>query len=136
MDKLVELVINEFTNSRQKVKSGMPQRLSVSSILFLIYISRECAIVGKQLPNITYELFINDLGFIIAERFISKIAKTLKKVTHILFEWGTNNAVIYDMSRMEIILFSKARQQKLTRILEIRIRVGKKTVLLKKDAIK
>ncbi len=132
----MELVINEFTNSRQKVKSGMPQRLSVSSILFLIYISRECAIVGKQLPNITYELFINDLGFIIAERFISKIAKTLKKVTHILFEWGTNNAVIYDMSRMEIILFSKARQQKLTRILEIRIRVGKKTVLLKKDAIK
>lgn len=131
----MELVINEFTNLRQKVESGIPQGSPISPILFLIYINGVFAVIEKQLLNITCESFIDDLSFIIADRFISKIAKTLKKARHIVLKWGANNAVIYDISRTEAVIFSKARQQKLTKVLEIRIRVDKETVLFKKDAI-
>ncbi len=55
-------------------------------------------------------LFIDDLGFITADRSISKIAKTLEKVGQIALEWGANNAVKYDISKTEALLFSKARR--------------------------
>lgn len=63
-----------------------------------------------------------------------KITKTLKKAGHIALEWGAKNAVTYDMSKTEAVLFSKARQQKLTRLLETRLRVSGETLLFEKDA--
>lgn len=38
------------------------------------------------------------------------------------------------MSKTEVVLFSKARRQKLTKLLENRLRVGGETVLFRKDA--
>lgn len=35
-NRLVELIINRFTNPRQKIESGIPQELLVFPILFLI----------------------------------------------------------------------------------------------------
>ena len=133
-DRSVELVVDGFTNPRQKIESGIPQGSPVSPILFLIYISGVFSVVEKQLLNVTCVSFVDDLGFITADRSISKIAKTVEKAGHIVLEWGANNAVTYDMSKTEAILFSKARRQKLTRLLETRLRVGGETVLFKKDA--
>lgn len=62
------------------------------------------------------------------------MAKTMEKAGRIVLEWGANNAVTYDMSKTEAVLFSKARRQKLTRLLDSRLRVGGETVLFKKDA--
>ena len=132
-DRSVELVIDGFTNPRQKVESGIPQGSPVSPILFLIYISGVFSVVEKQLPNVTCVSFVDDLGFITADQSLNKIAKTLEKAGRIVLEWGVNNAVTYDMSKTEAVLFSKARRQKLTRLLETRLRVGGETVLFKKD---
>ena len=129
----MELVIDGFTNPRQKVESGIPQGSPVSPILFLIYISGVFSVVEKQLPNVTCVSFVDDLGFITADQSLNKIAKTLEKAGRIVLEWGVNNAVTYDMSKTEAVLFSKARRQKLTRLLETRLRVGGETVLFKKD---
>lgn len=133
-DRSVELVIDGFTNPRQKVESGIPQGLPVSQILFLIYISGVFFVVEEHLPNVTCVSFVDDLGFITADRSISKIAKTLEKAGNIVLEWRANNTVIYGISKTEAVLFSKARQQKLTRLLKTRLRVGGETVLFKKDA--
>ena len=86
MDRSVKLVIDEFTNLRQKVESRIPKRSPVTPILFLIYISAVFAVVEEQLPNITCVSFVDNLGFITADRSISKIAKTLKKTGHIVLE--------------------------------------------------
>ena len=117
-NRSVELVIDGFTNPRQKVESGIPQGSPVSPILFLIYISGVFSKIEEQLPDITCFFFIDDLGFLIADRSISKIAKTLEKVGQIALEWGANNAVTYDTSKTEAVLFSRARRQKLTKLLE------------------
>lgn len=78
--------------------------------------------------------FVDDLGFITADWSINKIAKTLEKAGDIVVEWGVSNAVTYDMSKTEAVLFSKARRQKLAKLLETRMRIGGETVSFKKDA--
>lgn len=100
----------------------------------MIYISGVFSVVEKQLPNVTCVSSVDDLGFITADRSISKIAKTTKKAGHIMLEWGANNAVTHDMSKTEAVLFLKARWQKFTRLLETRLRVAGETVLFKKNA--
>ena len=85
-DRSVELVIDRFTNPKQKVESKIPQGSLASPILFLIYISPVFFIVEKQLPHVICVSFVDDLGFITANQSISKIAKTLEKVGQIVLE--------------------------------------------------
>lgn len=115
------------------MESEIPQGLPVSSILFLIYISGIFFIVEEQLPNVTCVSFVDDLAFIIADSSISKIANTLEKAGQIVLKWRVDNAVTYNMSKMEAVLFSKARRQKLTWLLETRLKVGGKKSCLKKS---
>lgn len=134
-DRSVELVIDGFTSPRQRVKTRIPQGLPVSPILFLIYISGVFSIVEARLPNVTCLLFVDDLGFITSDRSISKVARLREKAGQIALEWEANNAVAYDMSKTEAVLFSKARCQKLTRQLsETKLRVGGESVMFKKEA--
>lgn len=51
-----------------------------------------------------------------------------------MLEWEANNAVTYPMSKKEAVLFSKACQCKLTKLLETIVKVDRKTVLYKKNA--
>ena len=133
-DKSVELVVDGFTNERQKVKSGIPQGSPVSPILFLIYISGVFSIVEEQLSQVTCISFVDDLGFIKADCSIGKIAKTLEKFGQIALKWGANNAVTYDIGKTEAVLFAKARRQKLAELLKTRLRIGREIVHFKKEA--
>lgn len=74
--------------------------------------------------------FIDNLGFLIANRSISKIAKTLEKIGQIVLEWGANNIVTYKISKTKVILFSRARWQKLTKLLEPRLSINGETIYL------
>lgn len=65
-ERLVELVINEFTNPRQKLGSRIPSRSLVSQILFLIYISEIFSMIEDQLFHVTCLFFIDDPGFLTA----------------------------------------------------------------------
>lgn len=51
----------------------------------------------------------------------------------ITLEWGANNAVTYNTSKTKAVLFSRARQQKLTKWLKTRVRIGGKTIYFKKE---
>ena len=85
-DRSVELVINGYINSRQRVESRIPQRSPVSPILFLIYISRVFSMIDNQLSHIIYLSFIDELGFLTADWSVSKIAKILEQVGQIALE--------------------------------------------------
>lgn len=62
-DRLVELVIDEFRNSRQKVELGIPQRSLVSAILFLIYINEVFSMIEDQLSHITCFFLLTTWAF-------------------------------------------------------------------------
>lgn len=51
---------------------------------------------------------MNDLQFLASDSLVKELEKNLEKVAKTVIEWGTQNAIIYDISIMEIILFSKA----------------------------
>ena len=76
----MELVIDGFTNPRQKVEAGIPQGSPVSPILFLIYISEVFSAVEAKLPNVTCVSFVDDLAFLISDSSINKVATLLGKV--------------------------------------------------------
>lgn len=56
-----------------------------------------------------------------------------EKAERIVLKLGVDNAVTYDMSKTEAVIFSKARQQKFEQLLKTRLRVDIKTILFKKE---
>ena len=114
-DRWVELVIDRFINPKCKVETGIPQESSVSPILFLIYIRGVFLEIERQLPNVTCLSFMDDLGFLVAGKSMLEIIKSLEKAGKITLDWGTHNAVTYDITKTEAILFFKARNQKLVK---------------------
>ena len=129
------MVIDGYTNSKQKVETRILQGLQVSLILFLIYVSGMFFELEKKLPGITCVLFVDDLGFLTSSYSISIVEKLLEKAGKITLEWGANNSVTYDMNKTEAVLFSKACHQKVAKqISETQLRFGVETVFFKKEA--
>ena len=133
-DRWVELVIDGYINSKHKVETGIPQGSPVSPILFLIYISGVFFQVESQLPQITCLSFVDDLGFLVAGHSVYEIRKTLEKVGKIALNWAASHAVTYDISKTEAVLFSKARNHKLTKQLsDISLRFGGQIICFNKE---
>lgn len=92
-------------------------------------------VIKEQLLYIIYISFIDNLDFLITNQFISKIGKILEKMGQIPLEWGADNAIIYNISKIKPVLFSKAYQQKCVKLLKIRWMINEKTVYFKKQFI-
>lgn len=78
---------------------------------------------------------MDDLGFLTAGHSVWEITKTLEEAGKIALHWGKTNAVTYDISKTEAILFSKARNQKLTKQLsETELRFGGRVISFSQEA--
>ncbi len=66
--------------------------------------------IKSRLPQVTCLSFMDDLGFIAAGNSIIEIKKILEKAGKITLSWGTRNAVTYDISKTEAMLFFKAKK--------------------------
>lgn len=106
-NRWVELVIDGYTNPKQKVESGIPQGSTVSPIL-LIFISGVFSQIEEKIPKITCISFVDDLGFLIGGHSPREVGRILEKAGQSALEWGANNLVTYNISKTEAILFSKA----------------------------
>ena len=80
-DRRVELVIDECINSKKAMNTEISQESSVSSILFLIYLSEMFTEMKKTTSEIIFLSFVNDLRFIVEEESATKIVTTLKTVS-------------------------------------------------------
>ena len=61
--------------------------------------------------------------------------KALEKVAKTVIEWGIRNAVTYDTSKTEAVLFSKVRRQKLNKqLFDTKIKVGSERISFNKEA--
>lgn len=75
------------------------------------------------------------MGFIAAGSSVKEVAKLLEKVAKTVLEWGTSNAVSYDTSKKEAVLFSKSDRQRLNKQLrETQITVGSEQIKFNKKA--
>lgn len=114
-DRKVQLVIDGHDNKERDTETGIPQGLPVSPILFLIYISGVFDAVTENNPTVTSLSFVDDLGFIASGSSVQEISKTLETVASSVLRWGLTNAVTYDTSKTEAVLFSKSHRQRLNK---------------------
>ena len=78
---------------------------------------------------------MDNLAYLTSDHSIKKMAILLKKSGKIALEWGINNSVIYDISKIKAILFFKVCYPKLARqIAEIRLKIGRKRIFFNKKA--
>lgn len=82
----MKLIIDGFTNLRQKVETSILQGLPVSPILLLIYISEVFSTVGTTLPSVICVLFVDNLAFVIFDRSINKVGMVLEKAGKIVLQ--------------------------------------------------
>ena len=134
-DRKVQLVIDGHENKEREIETGIPQGSPVSPILFLIYISGVFNKVSEINPWVTSLSFIDDLGFIASGNSVKEVVKTLENVAKAVLEWGKQNAVTYDVSKTEAVLFSKSHRQRLSKQLrEAKIKVGDEKISFNKEA--
>jgi retron-type reverse transcriptase len=77
-ERKIQLVIDGYTCQERDIKTGVPQRSSVSPILFIIYLSGVFEAIEAKIP-IKALSFADDIGFIATGGSIKEIVKTLKK---------------------------------------------------------
>ncbi len=128
-------MIDGHDNKERDIETGIPQGSLVSPILFLIYIT---GVFNKLLETsllVTSLSFVNDLGFIASGNSVKVVVKSLKEDAHTVLEWGLLNAVTYDTSKTEAVLFSKSHRQRLSKQLrEIKLKVGNERISFNKEA--
>lgn len=81
------------------------QKLPAFLILFLIYISEVFDQVKKQLPGVMSLLFVDNLEFIALRKSVKEISKILEKIRKIIFRYGEENVVTYNITKSKLILF-------------------------------
>ena len=134
-DRKVKLVIDGHNNKEQDIKIGISQESPVSSILFLIYISRVFDYVTESHLGISSLLFIDDLGFIASGYLVKKLVKTLGQVAKVILGQGKSNAVTYDIAKTKTVFFSKAHRQRLDKqIAMVHIKIGAIKIKFNKEA--
>ena len=104
----IQLVIDGHDNKERNIETGIPQGSPVLPILFLIYISGVFSKVSKTSPLVTSLSFVDDLGFIAYDSSVKEVIKILESVAQAVLDWGRINAVTYDVSKTEAVLFSKS----------------------------
>lgn len=67
--------------------------------------------MSKTSLLITLLFFVNNLGFIALSSLVKKMIKVLKKITKKILTWEMLNAVTYNMSKIEAVLFSRSHCQ-------------------------
>ena len=77
---------------------------------------------------------MDDLGFTASGSSVKEIGKILE-VAKTVLQWGTLNAVMYDTTKTEAVLFSKSHRQRLSKQLrEAKIKVGDEHIMFNKEA--
>ncbi len=112
LDQTVSLVFNEERNSDQKVKSEILQSLSISSILFLIYIRFLFIQVKKQHTDSQIKIlsYIDDVTVMVKSKSAEENSIMLKKVVKSLFLWAKDNVIVFDDSKIKFIYFNKDKE--------------------------
>ncbi len=111
-DWTVSLVFDEERDSDQKVKSEISQSLSISSILFLIYIRFLFTQVKKQHTDSQIKIlsYIDDVTVMVKGKSAEENSIVLKKVVKSLFLWAKDNVIVFNDSKTELIHFNKDKE--------------------------
>ena len=110
IDQKIQIITDGHENKEREIETNIPQRSSVMSILFLLYISGVFDSFLKSCLSVISFSFVDDLRFIASGSSMKDIAFILEKMANTVLEWGKINAITYDTVKIEAIFFSRSHR--------------------------
>ena len=110
IDRKIELAFDEKKQAARSIHTEISQKLSISSILFTIYIRFLFSEIKNEAKyaNIRMLSFIDDVAIEIESKSAEQNCKVLNKIVQKVFQWADRNAVKFDGKKSELIHFESS----------------------------
>ena len=130
-NRRVIMSVDGQDDSPREVTTGLPQGSPISPVLFAIYIADIHAAVEDQVEDSRGISFDDDVTWLVEGRDIGEVVRKLERCVAASLEWAESNAVRFETSMTEAILFSRKRAH---RKCQAPIWVGEQTVRFAPEA--
>jgi ribonuclease HI len=132
-DRRAMLVIDGRTGETQNIQAGLPQGSPASPVLFILSISALFSWLEARHARVQAISFVDDICLAIHCDNLEKGTKELEQVAQDAISWGMNNKVDFEVSKTEVILFSKQRKM-LQAARGTRVHIGKQSFPINQGA--
>jgi hypothetical protein len=127
------LVVDGRTGKTHDIQAGLPQGSPASPVLFNLSISAIFQWLEEKHPTMEAISFVDDIGLVLRCNDLEQGTRELESIARHAVEWGDSNKVEFEISKTEVILFS--RQGKVLQTAkEARIRIGEHEFSIKRGA--
>ena len=130
-DRGVIMSVDGQDDDPREVTIGLPQGSPISPALFAIYIADIHATVESQAQDSRGISFVDDVTWLVEGRDVGEVVQRLERCAAASLEWAEGNAVRFETSKTEAILFSRRKAHKRC---QAPIRVGSQTVRFAPEA--
>ena len=130
-DRRVIMSVDGQDDDPREVTTGLPQGSPISPALFAIYIADIHAVVEGQVQDSRGISFVNDVTWLVEGRDVGEVVQRLERCATASLTWAEGNAVRFEMSKTEAILFSRKRAHKRC---QAPVRIGDQTVRFAPEA--
>jgi hypothetical protein len=110
-DRKPSLLINRHESSIKPTMTGIPQGSPVTPILFAIYISGIFEEIAEEVMGATGLSFIDDISWIATGKDVMEVTKLLEAYSKAAKTWAARNAVEFDMTKTEAVIFTKKKKR-------------------------
>lgn len=135
LDRRAMLVIDGRTGKTHDIQAGLPQGSPASPVLFILLISAMFPYLTERHPDLESISFVDDMGFALRCAELDEGIEKLESVAQHALDWGRDNKVEFEISKTEVLVFSK-RRKVLQASKEVAIRIGEQEFAIKQVATK
>jgi hypothetical protein len=134
-DRRAMLVIDGRTSETRDVQAGLPQGSPVSPVLFILSVSAMFQWLEDRHPTLQAISFVDDIGLVVECSELGKGAGQLERIAGDAMRWGLDNKVEFEVSKTEVLMFSR-RRKVLRTAKDAVIRIGEQKFTIKQDSTK
>jgi hypothetical protein len=132
-DRRAMLVIDGRTGETRSIQAGLPQGSPISPILFILSVSEMFQWLEDRHPRLSAISFVDDVGLVTECHDLDDGTTQLEKIARDAIQWGSNNKVEFEVSKTEVLVFS--RRRKILQAAKLAtVRIGQQTFTIKQDA--
>ena len=84
----IQLIVDRFQYTEKLVSTEVPQGLSVSLILFTIYISRVFKVIKAAVPEVRALFFSDNIGIVASASSVDQACEKLQRAGEAAIVWG------------------------------------------------
>jgi hypothetical protein len=129
------LVIDGRTGETRAIQAGLPQGSPVSPVLFILSVSALFQWLEDRHPTLQAISFVDDIGLVVECDELEESTTQLESIARDTMEWGSDNKVEFEVSKTEVLLFSR-RRTVLQAATSTVVRIGEQSFAIKQDATK